>query len=62
MFKRCILWMSVRRLLYVIRYECLIDVFCVLWMGQRRLLYVMNVLNIYIFVRYECLENIFCTL
>ena len=63
------LWMSQRRLLYVmdvlktsfVRYECLKDVFCTLWMSQRRLLYVMDVSKTS-FVRYECLKDIFCAL
>ena len=52
------LWMSKRRLMYVIdvsnmtfvRYECLKDVFCMLQMSERRLLYVIDV------------SKIFCTL
>ena len=46
----CTLWMSQRRLLYVmdvskmsfVRYGCLKDVFCTLWMSQKRFYCVSN--------------------
>ena len=61
----CMLWMSQRRLLYVmdvsktsfVCYGCLQDVLCMLWMSQRRLLFVMDVSKTS-FVCYGCLKNL----